>query len=135
MSNFEDEYLDVLQNIEYAIVSIYRQNPELTDYEVDKVLNTLIRAFQAEQGQRTFTKPALSPSSEQVYAAVQFVSDLRLGRENSESKDIGSSVSTPEPITVDEMIDCLKRIRKSVEKWNKQGGTRGYLQFIDQFIL
>mgnify|MGYP001600389697 CR=1 FL=1 len=41
MSNFEDEYMDVLQNIEMAIVSVYRKHRDLVDYDVDKVLNLL----------------------------------------------------------------------------------------------
>jgi hypothetical protein len=35
---------------------------------------------------------------------------------------------------VDVIIACLKRIRKSVEKWNKQGGRQGYLTFVEQFV-
>jgi hypothetical protein len=31
-------------------------------------------------------------------------------------------------------MDCLKRIRKSVDLWNKQGGRQGYLYFIDNNI-
>jgi len=59
MSNFEDQYLDMLQNIEFAIVTVYRQNRELTDYDIDKVLNRLIRAYQSQQQNRDFTQPAL----------------------------------------------------------------------------
>lgn len=134
MSNFEDEYLDVLQNIEFAIFQVYRQHPELTDYEVDTALNALIRAYQMEQRRRAFTKPTLSPLAEQVHEGVQFMCDWRLGRESLGSKEHGPSVPAPRPITLSEVIACLKRIRKSVDRWNKHGGTRGYLQFIDQFI-
>ncbi len=31
---FEEQYEDVLQNIEFTIVRIYREKPVLTDYEV-----------------------------------------------------------------------------------------------------
>lgn len=41
MPSFEDKYLDVLQNIEMAIVGVYRQHKDLLDYDVDRVLNLL----------------------------------------------------------------------------------------------
>ena len=134
MPDFEDEYLDVLQNIEFAIVSVYRQNTELTDYDVDKVLNALIRAYQAEQKQRAITKPNLSALAEQVYAGVQSMCNWRLGRESMELGDHNSKMPAPEPITVEEVIACLKRIRKSIKRWGRVGGRQGYLQYIDQFI-
>ncbi len=65
MAKFEEDYLDVLQNIEAAIVSVYRQHPALLDYEVDKALEALIRAYQAEQQQRTLGATALTPSRKQ----------------------------------------------------------------------
>ncbi len=134
MPNIEEEYLDVLQNIEFAIVLVYRQQRELTDYDVDKVLNALIKHYQAEQQQRTFERPRLSLLAEQVYENVQRMCEWRLGRARivTESNDV--ELGTPEPLTVDEIIGCLKRIHKSVGKWNKRGGRRGYLQYVDQFI-
>ena len=29
---------------------------------------------------------------------------------------------------------CLKRIRKSVQRWNKEGGRQGYLTFVGRFV-
>lgn len=55
MPAFEDEYLDVLQNIEAAIVDAYRNDGELTDYDVDKVLNAVYLEYRAEaQGENAF---------------------------------------------------------------------------------
>ena len=45
--DFEDEYLDVLQNIEFAIVSVYHERPEMLDYDVDVVVAALIKQYQA----------------------------------------------------------------------------------------
>jgi hypothetical protein len=33
------------------------------------------------------------------------------------------------------MILCLKRLVKSVQKWNKQGGRQGYLDFMSPYVL
>ena len=38
------------------------------------------------------------------------------------------------PLSLDEVIACLKRIRKSVQKWNRQAGRRGYLQFVAKYV-
>lgn len=82
----EEEYLDVLQNIEFAIVSTYRDHREMRDGDV-------------------------------IYAL-----------------EAAASGRAPEPKRVDEIVLCLKRIRKSVNRWNKSGGQRGYLSFIVQYV-
>ncbi len=134
MVDFEEEYLDVLQNIEAIIVRIYHDNKELSDYDVDKALKTLIQSYRAEQQHQIFSKPQFSPLPEQVYEGVQQICEWRLGRVDIEFTE-DPSFDKPEAITVEEIIACLKRIHKSVEKWNKRGGMRGYLQYIEQFII
>ncbi|GAB4274994.1 MAG: hypothetical protein Kow0080_23890 [Candidatus Promineifilaceae bacterium] len=37
-------------------------------------------------------------------------------------------------LTVSEIIACLKRIQRSIEMWQKEGGRRGYFEFINQFL-
>ena len=44
----EDEFLDVLQNIEAALVSVYKAHSEMTDYDAQAAVNALIRLYQAE---------------------------------------------------------------------------------------
>jgi hypothetical protein len=70
MSDFEDQYLDVIQNIEFAIVTVYHHNPELTDYDVDNVLNVLIRSYRFQQQNREFSRPTMKPLVEQLYEGV-----------------------------------------------------------------
>jgi hypothetical protein len=67
VAEFEEEYQDVLQNIEFAIVSVYREDPGLLDYEVDSALNALIVAYQAEQKHRASRPAALSPLAQEVF--------------------------------------------------------------------
>jgi hypothetical protein len=136
MTDFEEEYMDVLQNIEFAIVSVYRENKELTDYDVDKVINALTRKYQAENNQRSVNKPRLSERAEEVYGRVRGICDWRLGREHvvSEENEEGEKLFVQDSKTVEEIIQCLKRIRKSIKRWSKVGGRQGYLQYIDQFI-
>jgi hypothetical protein len=135
MASIEEEYLDVLQNIEFAIVSVYRSERALSDYDVSKILNVLISCYQTELSKRDFNKPNLSPLQEELYVSVKHMCDWRLGREAIDKNEKQFQKKKPESISVEEIISCLKRIRKSVEMWNKQSGRKGYLQYIDQFLV
>ena len=44
----EEEYLDVLQNIEFAIVSTYHGHPEMVDAHVIRALEAVIGSYRAE---------------------------------------------------------------------------------------
>ncbi len=127
----EDEYLDVFQNIEASIVEIYRDYPDLTDYQVQSAFEALQRTYQGEISGRS----AVLPRGEQsriVYSAVKSVCEWRLGR--VQAVDEEEQPLSLEPLTVDEIITVIKRLRKSVDTWNKQSGTQGYLNYIRQFI-
>jgi len=133
MSSFEDKYLDVLQNIEMAIVGVYRNNHQLLDYDVDRILELLWTEYRNEVSGKKMVMPALNENAQMVYDRVRQVCEWRLGRSN-DIKTEGWFQARPEPISVDEIMDCLKRIRKSVKLWNKEGGRQGYLYFIDNNI-
>lgn len=130
----EEEYNDVLQNIEAVIVAVYKEKPELTDYNVDSALEALGRTYQREKTSKEST-PILPKNdlAKQVYQSVRMVCEWRLGHENVVDEE-GQPMSS-EPLTYDEIQACLKRIRKSITTWNKEGGTRGYLNYIRQFIV
>lgn len=130
----EEKYLDVLQNIESGIVSVYRQDTELLDYEVLDAIQALTRYYRAEEEHLNPPRLRLSERGQRVFDSVKTMCEWRLGREklvnqNKEQLDVGIR-----PITVSEIIVCLKYIHKSVQRWNKQGGRQGYLRFVTQFI-
>jgi hypothetical protein len=133
--SFEERYEDVLQNIEFGIVQVYHDNPELTDWDALTAIEALIRSYHAEaKGCRT-TLPSLSPLAEEIYNSVRPMCQWRLGRETLFLDEGGESADiSPEPVTLDEIIACLKRIRKSINRWNRTGGRQGYLVFAEQFV-
>ena len=133
MASFEDKYLDVLQNIEMTIVSVYREHDDLLDYDVDKVLNLLWKEYRNEQINKTTPMPILNANAQLVYNQVRAMCEWRLGRTEMTGTK-GAVRLKLKPISVDEIMECLKRIRKSVDLWNKQGGRQGYLYFIDNNI-
>jgi hypothetical protein len=127
----EEEYLDVLQNIEFAIVSVYRERNDLRDYEVMRALDALIDFYRAEARGHIPKEFHLPEKETLVFQRVQDMCEFRLGREN-----LGSNVQaiSIEKKTADEILACLRKIRKSVDRWNRQGGKQGYLQFVSEFV-
>jgi hypothetical protein len=133
MTSFEDEYLDVLQNIEFAILQVYHSTPTLVDYDVEKALDALIRTYKRPP-HRPAPKWRSTPSAEEVFVAVKEMCDWRLGSDVPGMFDNFVLPAEMEPLSVDEILACLKRIRKSVQTWNKRSGRQGYLEFIDQYV-
>ena len=132
--DFEEKYLDVLQNIEFGILSVYRQHPEMVDWDALKAIETLIREYQAELTDRSLPVVAMQPFAREAHDAVRAMCEWRLGRNPARVEEGQSPELSPEPKTTDEMILCLKRIRKSIEHWNRRGGRRGYLDFISEYV-
>ena len=130
----EEEYPDVLQNIESAIVSVFRQEPLLLDFDVENAVSALIAHYQAQTLNREPRRPNLNERARRVYDAARAMCDWRLGYSTLESADRAPDGARSEPVSLDVMIACLKRIRKSVQRWNKEGGRQGYLTFVQQFI-
>jgi hypothetical protein len=124
-----EKYQDVLQNIEFAIVSIYRENLEMTDYAVMRSLEAIINHYSAEKTGKRPRNYSLDEIEKEIFRQVQSVCEWRLGRPSS----FGMPGITP--ISLDEIIQCLKRILKSVEKWNKHEGIQGYLRFVSQYVV
>lgn len=132
---FEEEYMDVFQNIESAIVSVYRQHEELLDSDVEIVLNVLIKTYLAEKSQRPVNLSGLDELQRELYDAMHGMCEFRLGRQALTSpQGDEKSLVVPLAITVKELLKCLKRLRKSQQMWTKEGGMRGYLKFVDPFI-
>ncbi len=131
---FEEQYFDVLQNIEFAIVSVYRDHPELADSNVDRVLEGLMLTYKADANQRSVPALKLNELEQLVYASVRGMCEFRLGRSDVTNEDRDTGLLGQEPKTLEEIIACLKRIRVSVKRWTVSGGRQGYLTFVSKFI-
>jgi hypothetical protein len=132
---FEQEYEDILQNIEFAIVGAYRESPEITDWTVEAALDGLIRGYQAEASGRAAPVLRLAGLEQQLYSRVREMCEWRLGRRQLIlTADEQQELPEIPPKTVQEIVACLKRVRTSVKRWHKSGGRRGYLDFVSQYI-
>ncbi len=129
---FISEYEDVLQNIESAIIYVHR-NLTLVDYDVMEALEALITNFKQIGQKREPRVPDLSDRGRLVFVAVREVCDWRMGKE-SLSPDQEKLTEDGRLCTAEEIVACLKRVLKSVNKWNKQYGRQGYLNFVGKYL-
>jgi len=128
MARIEEQYEDVLQNMEVAIVSVYREHREMSDYDVLRVLDAVVDSYRAENVGRAPRNFGLSEVEDLCRDRLRQICEWRLGRVS------GPEGSEPEPKKVDEILLCLKRIVKSVKRWNREGGRQGYLDFVARFV-
>jgi hypothetical protein len=123
-----DKHPDVLQNIESAVVQVYHQHPELNNYAVMRAYEAAQAHYKAEAREHTPKPVNLTGADLLVFEAVQKMCEWRLGR-----VALAAEVSFV-PIPLEDLLECLSRLRKSVDHWTKAGGRQVYLQFIEQFI-
>jgi hypothetical protein len=131
--SIENEYLDVLQNIEAQVVAFYRANPSLADHHVDAAYEALARGYQhAATGGSP--RPPRGDMAQKIFAVVKAVCDWRMGATDFKVVDEEEQPLHFQTLTPEEMVVCLKRLRSSLEKWNKSHGSQGYLNYINGFI-
>lgn len=130
MSEFDEENLDVLQNIEFGIIQVYRADQSLLDIDVKDALDALVRHYHAEEEQRTPPAMRLGARAQRVFSSVQAFCEWRLGRAPFPGEGELPESDTP----VAELVQCLRKVRKSVPRWSQQGGRQGYLNFIGPYL-
>ena len=130
----EEEYADVLQNIEAAIIAVSDGNSSVVDRDALAAVNALIGAYERERRNRGGVTRCPPRRARAVYEQCRRVCEWRLGRQPlNEDESIGDDFRS-EDLTMFELILCLKRLRKSIRLWHKQGGRQGYLKYARQFL-
>lgn len=127
-----EEHPDILHNIEMALIPLYQEDEEMTDWEAERALNALIRTYRAEESGRKSRRLNLSGLTREAYERVHMITELHLGRGTLEIKS-GEKLHI-EPVGVDVILACLKRIESSVQLWHKDYGRRGYYKYVSQFL-
>jgi len=130
----EEQYFDVLQNIESAIVTVYEDDPRLLDLDALDALDALIRNYALEEQGVSIRTARLSGPAQRVHELVRRICEWRLGRQPLNTADPPADRWPTGELSVAELILCLKRIRKSVRFWNTQAGRQGYLDYVRQFL-
>ena len=132
--SFEDEYYSVLFSIESAIVEVYKENPQLVDFNVDKALNGAVRTLNNQKRDRKPPTLKLKGDEQVMFDRFMSVADMYLGEGEFETEDGEPLELELMVITIDEMVACFKRIQRSIKLMSDQG-RQGYLEFVSQFFL
>ena len=130
--SIEEEHQDVLQNIEFAVASLYRRNPDMTDYAVLRTYEALVQVYSAEVTGRAAKPIETSGLEAELLRDVRHMCEWRLGRGTLPATQ--GDAPKCEPLDVPTLVLCLKRLVKSVQKWSKRGGRQGYLSFMAQYV-
>jgi len=78
--SFEEQYLDVLQNLEFGIIQVARRHPEMSDWEALVAVEALMQVYRAEAAGREARPPKLDPLAEETFDIVEGMCEWRLGR-------------------------------------------------------
>lgn len=132
--SLEEKNVDIIFNIESAIVEIYQDNPDLLDAYIETALDYLIRVYNAEAEGRNAPRKSIRGSASKVADQLQALCELFLGR--AEAADLeGNPIQLDIPQkTATEMTTALKRIKSSVKVWSQKQGRQGYLNYVTEFI-
>lgn len=130
MRDFVENNLDILQNMEFGIVEVYRADKSILDIDVKDAVDALVRHYHAEEEQRTPPARRLGERAQRVFASVQAACEWRLGR----AMGPGEMELEKSTVPVSVIVECLRKIQKSVPRWSQQGGRQGYLNFIGQYL-
>src|SRR5437588_6703304 len=101
----DDKYLDLLQNIEWAIVTESRRDNSVLDLDARDAVGALVRHYEAEMESRELGARRLSPRAERIFAAVQAVCEWRVGRAGAVPGCLDPRTG---PRTVGDVVVCLK---------------------------
>jgi hypothetical protein len=99
-----------------------------------RVYEALIDWLKAQNIGRKPRNFGLSPLEQELFERLVGICEWRLGRAEFPGDDPASEAEPPKPITVDDLVRCLKRLLKSAQMWNKGGGRQGYLKFISPYV-
>ena len=130
---FAEANLDVLQNLEFAIVEVWRAHPEMTDYSALRAYEAARQCYRAELRGQPPRPTALTGLDALAFAELRQMCEFRLGRDPGPPPTEGEDVPVP-PIPLEKLLACLQELVKSVERHTRSGGRQGYLQFIDGFL-
>ncbi|MBF0337688.1 MAG: hypothetical protein HQL05_07625 [Nitrospirae bacterium] len=117
----EYDYLDVLQNIEFCIVSTYKKNRKLVDKDAQAALEYLLEMGKAHiTGVSSKYLTKLSPI---VRDLVEYINDIIEFREAHGKRE-----------SLMDRLKCIYRVLLSVKDHHNPMDDRSYLNFIVEYV-
>lgn len=77
--DFEERHLNLLRNIEFAVVRVFRRHPEMTDWDVLKVYESLIKLYRAEATNYPTPVFSLNPLTQELFDFVKSMGERKGG--------------------------------------------------------
>ena len=101
----------------------------MNNYTVMRAYDAAIAEYSALSREHT-PKPAnLTGHDAVIFEEVRRICEWRLGHTASPESDEKIT-----PIPVEDLVACLKKLRKSVDFWTRERGRSGYLEYIQDFL-
>lgn len=117
----EDKYLDILQNIEFIIHKIYREQGNITDKNVETALDYLIEMGKAQMDLPSKFLTKLPPNVQNIVDAIDAILEMR-------------ETFTKNKEQLMDRLMCIYRILDSVRTHYDPKDDCSYLDFIGQFV-
>jgi len=117
----EDQYLDILQNIEFGIYAVYKKQGNITDRDAETALEYL---FEMGKAQLDLPSKFLTTLPPNVQSVVDVVDDILKMRE--------TVTRQKEPLM--KKLKCIYRVLDSVRTHYSLSDEYSYLNFIGQFL-
>jgi hypothetical protein len=132
-SSVVERFEDVLEDIESDIVSTSRRLAGISDGDVLFGLDALLARYHDEARQHEHRPAKVSENAEAIASSLREVCEHRLGRNPSFVPERKSKEAF-RTVRIEDLIACLRKVRRSVDRWNRRDGVRGYLDFVARFV-
>lgn len=131
----ESDYLDFLQNIEFAVMEVFKENPDMGDPDVQRAYDRLVKFYQRKKKHLPETEVTLSGHARKVFDAAYAVCEWRRKKGPGEPIGLDGYKVIGNDVPIVAVVRSLEKLHKSVERWHKKDGHSGYLTFISGFIV
>lgn len=128
------EFEDMLKSIEMTVIRFFRENPMLTDHQIDKVYEAFQRSYEHQLKGKNPPPLRLKDLEVPLYDRLLPVTEAWL-RDGDYTNDRGLRLSVGAPVSKENMVTAYKRLRRSIKIWTGNiRGRRGYLDYIGEFL-
>ncbi len=131
--NWKPEDLPALHLLEYSIMGVWRKHPAMTDHVADRAYEAAFQHYRAlARGHVPKPHGFIGLDLEAIDAVLAACSTLA----TSGAPPLPGSKGGPiPPLSKERLLDYLRELRRSVERHGARGGHRGYLEFLDGYVL
>ncbi len=130
----ESEYLDFFQNVEFVVLQVFKDNPDLKDADVIKAYDRLVKYYHRKKQHLPALESSLTGNAALVFEEAKSMCERRRKKETGELVEVEDLEGLGNDVPIAILVRCLEKLHKSSERWNKKDGPRGYLNLISQFI-